>query len=34
MPGRTHKPYPEEFKKKMVTLVHEGRTSAERGTAV
>jgi|ERR1043165_8317250 len=25
MPG-THKPYPEEFKRKLVTLVREGRT--------
>ena len=26
MPGRTHKPYPEEFKKKLIGLVREGRT--------
>ena len=26
---RTHKPYPEEFKKKLVTLVREGRTPQE-----
>jgi transposase len=26
---RTHKPYPEEFKKKMVALVREGRTPEE-----
>jgi transposase len=26
MPGKTHKPYPEEFKKKLVALVREGRT--------
>jgi len=25
MPGRTHKPYPEEFKRKLVALVREGR---------
>jgi transposase len=29
MPGRTHKPYPEEFKKKIVALVREGRTPEE-----
>ena len=29
MPGRTHKPYSEEFKKKMVALVREGRTPEE-----
>ena len=29
MPGRTHKPYPEELKKKMVALVREGRTPEE-----
>lgn len=29
MAGRTHKPYPEEFKKKMVALVREGRTPEE-----
>ena len=26
MPGRTHKPYPEEFKKKLIALVRQGRT--------
>ena len=26
MPGRTHKPYPEELKKKLVALVRGGRT--------
>lgn len=26
---RTHKPYPEEFKKKLVALVREGRTPEE-----
>ena len=29
MPGRTHKPYPEEFKRKLVALVREGRTPEE-----
>lgn len=29
MPGRTHKPYPEEFKKKLVALVRQGRTPEE-----
>jgi transposase len=29
MPGRTHKPYSEEFKKKIVALVREGRTPEE-----
>ena len=29
MPGRTHKPYPEEFRRKMVALVRAGRTSEE-----
>ena len=26
MPGRTHKPYPKEFKQKLVALVREGRS--------
>ncbi len=26
---KTHKPYPEEFKKKLISLVREGRTPAE-----
>jgi|ERR1041385_854757 transposase len=29
MPGRTHKPYPEEFKKKLIAQVREGRTPEE-----
>ena len=29
MMPRTHKPYPEEFKKKLVRLVREGRTPQE-----
>lgn len=29
MPRRTHKPYPEEFKRKLVALVREGRTPQE-----
>jgi len=29
MPGRTHTPYPDEFKKKLVALVREGRTPQE-----
>ena len=29
MPKRTHKPYPIEFKKKLVALVREGRTPEE-----
>lgn len=29
MPGKTHKPYPEELKKKLVALVRSGRTAEE-----
>jgi len=29
MPGRTHKPYPKEFKQKLVALVCEGRSPEE-----
>jgi hypothetical protein len=28
MPRRTHKPYPKEFKQKLIALVREGRTGA------
>ena len=31
MPGRTHKPYPEELKKKLVALVRGGRTPEQLG---
>jgi transposase len=29
MPGKTHKPYPDELKKKLVALVTEGRSPEE-----
>ena len=29
MPKKTHKPYPEEFKRKLLTLVREGRSPEE-----
>src|SRR5215211_2665490 len=31
MPGKTHKPYPKEFKQKLVAFVREGRTPEELG---